>query len=523
MYAGQKYLLCRCLYIGDYKTDSGRAGRRMGTLDDDCCCCLFDSRDYCLRSVLPLPALRKATANQGKRPEVLPPLQGEFEVRVIHLPPQVQLLLQQLNAAGFDAYAVGGCVRDSLLGLTPQDWDICTSAQPEQTASCFKADRTILTGARYGTVTVVRDGVCYEITTYRAESAYSDSRHPDCVQFLNDLHGDLLRRDFTINAMAADVHGEVTDLFGGADDLRRGILRCVGSPEARFEEDALRILRALRFASRFGFAVETKTAEAVHRCRERLHAVAKERLCKELTGLLVGRNAAAVLREFADVVCILIPELAPCIGFQQYNPHHAFDVWEHILAALDAAETEEQLRLAVLLHDIGKPDAFFLDQQLVGHFYGHAVIGAAMAETILRRLRFDRETVRVVTQLVRWHDCLFAETERGMRRLLTRLGEPLVRTLLRLRRADRLGKCTEPTEVVEASIHALEARVTHVMEGSNCLTLRELKISGRELLALGVPEGRQIGEILRRLFEAVVDGTLPNEPDALLNAARKIC
>ena len=235
----------------------------------------------------------------------------------ITIPPQVQALLRQLNAAGFSAYAVGGCVRDSLLGCAPQDWDICTSAAPEQTEACFAADRTILTGARYGTVTVVRGGVPYEITTFRAESGYADSRHPDRVDFLRELAPDLARRDFTVNAMAADAAGAVTDLFGGQDDLRRGVIRCVGDPAERFAEDALRMLRALRFAARLSFRIDGETAAAIHAARTRLRAVAPERLHKELSGILCGRQAAALLEEFSDVLFELIPELAPCQGFRQ--------------------------------------------------------------------------------------------------------------------------------------------------------------------------------------------------------------
>lgn len=289
----------------------------------------------------------------------------------ITIPPQVQALLRQLNAAGFSAYAVGGCVRDSLLGCAPQDWDICTSAAPEQTEACFAADRTVLTGVRYGTVTVVRGGVPYEITTFRAESGYADSRHPDRVDFLRELAPDLARRDFTVNAMAADAAGAVTDLFGGQDDLRRGVIRCVGDPVARFSEDALRMLRALRFAARLSFRIDGETAAAIHAARTRLRAVAPERLHKELSGILCGRQAAALLEEFSDVLFELIPELAPCQGFRQYNPHHTRDVWTHTLAVVDGVPPEEPLRLAALLHDAGRPATFFFDKNLVGHFYGH--------------------------------------------------------------------------------------------------------------------------------------------------------
>lgn len=438
----------------------------------------------------------------------------------IMIPSEVRKVLLQLNRAGFAAYAVGGCVRDSLLGRMPQDWDICTSALPEQTQACFADDRVLLTGIRYGTVTVLRGAEAYEITTFRAEAGYQDARHPEEVRFLPSLHGDLMRRDFTVNAMAADAEGEITDLFGGREDLQSGVIRCVGVPEERFEEDALRILRGLRFAARLGFAVAPETAAAIHCLRQRLCAVAPERLRKELSGLLTGCGASAVLREFSDVICVLIPELAPCVGFRQYNPRHALDVWEHTLAALEASEAKEPLRLAVLLHDIGKPPAFSMDKQLVGHFYGHAVIGGAMTERILRRLRYDHETVQTVSELVRLHDRIHEPVqERQMKRLLSKHGEHMLRQLLRLRRADLLGKKTQDPEEIERLTEEAETLLERVSQ--QCVTLRQLSVTGRDLLALGVPEGPQIGSLLQRLLDAVLSGTLPNARDALLDAARQ--
>lgn len=443
--------------------------------------------------------------------------------RCIDIPPEVAALLSRLNDAGFSAYAVGGCVRDSLLGKTPKDWDICTSAAPEETVACFSDLRTVPTGAKYGTVTVLSNGVPYEITTFRAESTYSDSRHPDAVRFLPSAEGDLARRDLTVNAMAADVHGEVTDLFGGLDDLKNGVIRCVGRAGERFAEDALRILRALRFAATLGFCVEAETAAAIRALRGRLTAVAPERLRKELSGLLCGAHAAAVVREFADVLFVMIPELAPCVGVRQYNPHHALDVWEHTLAVLDAVEPQETLRLAALLHDVGKPAAFTLDKQLVGHFYGHAVISAALTERILRRLRFDGETVRVVTALVRAHGVPFEPlTERRMQRLLAQYGKPTVRQLLRLRRADRLGKRTESPEAIEADTREAERLLETVLARDDCFTLRQLAISGNDLLALGIPQGKQIGRLLHALLEAVLSGEVKNERERLVKYAQNL-
>lgn len=441
----------------------------------------------------------------------------------IFIPPTVAALLARLNAAGFAAYAVGGCVRDSLLGLEPKDWDVCTAARPEQTAACFSDCRTLLTGAAYGTVTVLWGDARtpFEITTFRAERGYSDRRHPDRVEFLSELRGDLARRDFTVNAMAADAAGLVYDPFGGQNDLRNRVLRCVGVPAERFSEDALRMLRGLRFAARLGLSIEPETADALHTCRSLLQTVAAERIRKELEGLLCGADAPALLREFADVLCVPIPELAPCIGFRQFNYHHRYDVWEHTLHALAASEPDAVLRLAVLLHDVGKPAVFSFDKQLVGHFYGHARVSAAMAERILRRLRFDGKTVSRVPALIAAHDLETASlTERRMRRLLNQLGEQDVRTLLRLRRADRLGKGTERPKAVEADTAAAEELLRRLCEEDACCTLRQLALSGDDLLALGLPTGKRIGAVLRAALAAVLDGNVQNDRDALMRFAQ---
>ena len=444
---------------------------------------------------------------------------GKREMTRIAVPQEVRELLLRLRAAGFAAYAVGGCVRDSLRGEAPQDWDICTSAKPQETAACFASERVILTGERFGTVTVLRGGQGYEITTFRAESGYSDSRHPDAVAFLPELRGDLLRRDFTVNAMAADAEGRVIDLFGGRDDLAAGVIRCVGRSAERFSEDALRMLRGLRFASRFGFSIAPETAAAIHALRGRLEAVSRERLRKELSGLLTGRGAARILTAFSDVACVLIPELADCIGFVQYNPHHTMDVWQHTLHVLDNIEPEEPMRLAALLHDIAKPEGFYFDKNLIGHFPGHAVAGAAMAETILKRLRYDTATVREVTELVRGHMLLLPASERAARRLLAQAGPEKTRRLLRLHRADRMGKGTEEKAALEAQVRAAEALVEAVLQKESCFSLRQLALSGGDLIAQGIPQGPEIGEILNDLLQRVIAGELSNEKTTLLEEA----
>lgn len=446
-----------------------------------------------------------------------------MDLTEIRIPSETAAVLRRLRSAGFAAYAVGGCVRDSLLGQTPQDWDICTAARPEEVLSCFSDCRTVLTGVRYGTVTVLWEERPFEITTFRGESGYSDARHPDGVTFLSELRGDLARRDFTVNAMAADADGTVIDPFGGREDLRQGILRCVGVPERRFSEDALRILRGLRFAARLDLCVEEQTAQAMLALRERLCLVAPERLHKELNGLLCGAAASRILRQFKAVVWVLLPELRDEDGFRQYNYHHARTVWEHTLSALEVTERDPILRLAILLHDIGKPSAFTMDKQLQGHFYGHAVIGGAVAERVLRRLRYDGETVKTVSELVRLHDiCLSPLTEKRMRRILAAHGEEQTRRLLRIRRADRLGKGTEDAAQVEAFIRAAEDCLQAVLAADCCLTRGQLAVSGRELLALGIPQGRGLGELLDRLLHEVIEGRLQNDPQILMQYAQKM-
>lgn len=432
----------------------------------------------------------------------------------IKVAPKVVNILNRLHSAGFLAYAVGGCVRDSILGTEPNDWDICTSARPQDTASLFS--HTVLTGEKYGTVTVIEDGEAYEITTFRAETGYCDQRHPEHVEFLSELEGDLSRRDFTINAMAADAEGTVIDLFDGLHDLRHGLIRCVGEPEERFSEDALRILRALRFASRLGFSVEPRTAKAIHEARRSLQKVANERICKELH-LLCGKGAADIVREFSDVLCVIIPEIAPCIGFKQYNYHHEFDVFEHSLQALNAEKSGNfVLRLTMLLHDIGKPSVFFLDKNLVGHFYGHATVGAFMAERILRRLRFDNATISAVTQLIALHDYpMMGMTERSMRRFLGKYGEETFRNLLRVRCADRLGKGRED-DVADFERKMLDLLTTVTK------TERPLQLRGADLLHLGVKQGVEIGRILKTLQEAVYDGKVENSHEALVSFTQKM-
>ena len=442
---------------------------------------------------------------------------------MLKIPAHVDILLAALRGAGFAAHPVGGCVRDSLMGREPADWDVCTSARPEQVEAVFQNYRLIETGLRHGTVTVLSDGRPVEITTFRTDGAYHDSRHPDAVTFVQDLAADLARRDFTVNAMAFGANGEVIDLYGGREDLQRGLIRCVGEPDERFGEDALRILRALRFASKLDFAIEEATAQSAVKNRALLHNIAKERIFSELKGILIGPGAGRVLRDYAPVIFEVLPELAPQAGFDQKNPNHIHDIWTHTAMAVDAVTPDPVLRLAMLFHDAGKPATFFTDENGVGHFYGHDRVGAELADGILRRLKCDNATRERVTLLVRYHDVEPPRTEKAARRLLAKLGKPVIRQLIQCGRAD----CADRTEEVQqrnfAAIDEAERLLEAALAGpEKCFGMKSLAVSGRDIMALGVKEGPAVGQVLQALFDQVVDGELANDRAVLLEKAKML-
>jgi len=434
----------------------------------------------------------------------------------VNIPGPVEMILKLLEAHGHAAHCVGGCVRDPLLGRTPEDWDVATSALPEETLAVFPG-RAFPTGLRHGTVTVREGSYSVEVTTFRTDGPYADSRHPDSVTFTRSLRDDLSRRDFTVNAMAVDLRGELTDPFGGQADLKAQVLRCVGDPEERFGEDALRILRCLRFSATLGFSVEAETARGLRDCKGLLSNIAAERVRSELTKLLCGKAAAEVLREYPEVVGAVLPEILPMVGFEQHSRYHCYDVWEHTLHALAAAPQEPVLRWAVLLHDVGKPCCFTRDER-GGHFYGHPAVSAEIADAVLRRLKFDNATRDAVTTLVAWHDREIPRTEKGVRRALMKLGEERMRQLTEVKRADNLGQAPElrsRLREVERGAEILDA----LLARDACFSLKQLAVNGRDLMELGL-RGPEIGAALDRLISAVVDGELPNEKSALLCAER---
>ncbi len=430
-------------------------------------------------------------------------------------------ILQTLAAAGFEAHLVGGCVRDLLRGVTPCDWDICTSARPEETERCFSGRRIIETGLKHGTVTVLVEGEPYEITTYRTEGPYSDSRRPDYVRFVPNLTEDLARRDFTMNAIAMDLERNLRDPFGGAADIERGLIRCVGEPGRRFREDGLRVMRALRFAAVFGYGIEEQTARAVHENRAMLGRVAAERINGELRRLLVGRSVGDILRRYPDVFCQFWPQLEPLVGLEQRNPWHCWGGWEHTVRAVEAAPADVTLRLAMLLHDIGKPACKSTDENGVDHFYGHPAVSAQLADEMLRALKFDNKTREQVVLLVERHGAQLPPESRVIRRWLNRLGPEAFFQLLEVKRADGMGQDLEKVKDRLLELDEIRAKAERILAEGQCLTVRDLAVNGRDVTAAGMEPGPEVGRMLRGLLERVLSGELPNERGALLAALQK--
>ena len=429
------------------------------------------------------------------------------------LPDYVNTCLEALENAGFPAYCVGGCVRDHLLGLTPNDYDICTAALPEQTEAVFSGYPLVLTGKQHGTVTVVMDGEPVEITTFRTEGAYLDNRHPEWVKFVSTVEEDLARRDFTVNAMAYSPKRGFADPFGGRGDLEKKLLRAVGDPVQRFREDSLRILRGLRFAARFGLTVENATWDAMVSEKHLTDNLARERVFGELNGLLPRVTAAELIR-FAPVLAAVIPELRPMIGFDQRSPHHAYDVFTHTAYVVENVPPVLPLRWAALLHDVGKVPTFTQDETGRGHFRGHAAVGAAMADAILHRLKASTALREQAVFLIEKHMTKLEPEKRSLRPLISRVGMETVNQLLLLQEADMSSKGKgKPEELRQFAV--LRTLLREIKEENPCLSLKELAVNGHDLMELGI-RGKAIGETLNRLLDAVMAETVPNEKAALL-------
>lgn len=439
----------------------------------------------------------------------------------INLPGKVKQIITELEAAGYEAYAVGGCVRDSILGKTPDDWDITTSASPMQTKAVFR--RTIDTGIAHGTVTVMLDREGFEVTTYRIDGEYEDSRHPKEVTFTASLAEDLKRRDFTINAMVYNDRDGLVDLFGGMDDLEKRTVRCVGNARERFTEDALRMMRAVRFSAQLGFSIDTDTEHAIMELAPNLKNISSERIRTELVKLLMSPHPDEIRKAYdLGITAIVLPELDSAFETPQNNPHHMYTVGEHLMHCLMHTRADRCLRIAALLHDIGKPASKTTDTDGIDHFHGHVEIGEQMAGEILRRLKFDNDTITRVKTYIRHHDDQIDPNPRAVRRSAGRIGEDYFNGVLELKRADCLAQSMYMREEKLDGLDRVEALYQEILESRQCISLKDLAISGKDLIAAGVPQGRKIGEILSKLLEEVLEEPARNTHENLLERTKTL-
>lgn len=421
-------------------------------------------------------------------------------------------VLHTLHQAGHQAVLVGGCVRDSLLGIPPHDYDAATSALPNEIKAACAQFHCIDTGARHGTVTILSGGLPVEVTTFRRESGYSDHRRPDRVEFTSSLTEDLARRDFTINALAWDQCGLV-DPFGGREDLQNRLIRCVGHPDTRFEEDALRVIRGLRLSAQLRFTIHPDTAAAIRRHVPQLDLVAQERICAEFTRLLCSPGAEEVLLSFPEAAVQIIPELAPTVSFDQRSPHHIYDVYTHCVKAVAHVPPLPALRLAALLHDVGKPTTFFVGEDGNGHFYGHEKESVRLADTALRRLRLDNATREEALFLIERHHLPVEASKKWAGRWLSRFGDERLFHLMALKRAD--GAACAPHPEAEMQLDEAEKLAHELLQSAPCLSLKQLAVNGRDAMAAGLT-GPAIGSALNALLSRVAEGELPNDRDILL-------
>ena len=440
--------------------------------------------------------------------------------KVIQIPDEVLFIIATLEENGHEAYAVGGCVRDAILDIEPKDWDICTSALPEQMIECFEGQRLIETGLQHGTIALLIDDKPFEITTYRIDEISGNNKYLRESELINSLKEDLSRRDFTINAMAYNHKVGIVDFFGGVSDINDQIIRCVGNPDERFQEDPLRILRALRFASTLNFNIEAKTSSAIYRNKELLQNIAVERISVELNKLLVGPKVGNILLHFPSVISEIISEITELIGFEQKNPYHYLNVWQHTIMSITKAPADVVLRLTMLFHDIAKPRCY-VEIDGIGHFYGHSKMSMDMAKEILLRLKYDNDTIEAVTQLILYHDADIHPCRKNIKGWLNRIGEERLRQLVEVKKADtmaqskryRLGKLTLLDNILSI--------MDEIIEQQQCFSLKDLAVNGRDLIAIGILEGAEVGKVLNHLMDMVVDESVENDKVKLLQIVHK--
>lgn len=438
-------------------------------------------------------------------------------MRDVLIPAGAAVILDTLRENGFEAYVVGGCVRDSLLGRTPKDWDICTSATPNDVERCFSGRKIVETGIQHGTVTVFVGSVGFEVTTFRTDGKYSDNRRPDSVEFVTDIELDLSRRDFTMNAMAYNDEVGLVDPFGGKESIQNRVISCVGNPDDRFSEDALRIMRALRFASTYEFSISPHTAMSIHRNARLLNNIAAERINWELCKLLRGNGVLYVLQTYSDVISVIIPELSECIGFDQNNRFHQYDVYEHIAHAVSNYKGDDDVvNVALLLHDVGKPRCYS-ENERGGHFYNHSIPSGAIAEEVVSRLRFDSQSQHDISELVFNHDATIEPNTRTVKKWLNKLGEKQFFRLMDLRLAD-IQAHAEGTQGsrVERRAKAVEL-AKEIIAKNQCFTVKNLAVSGKDVMADGIPQGPMVGAALKAALDGVINDKVLNEKQALLD------
>ena len=438
----------------------------------------------------------------------------------IRLPDKVNKIIETLTAAGYEAYAVGGCVRDSVLGRVPNDWDITTSARPEETKRLFP--RTIDTGIKHGTVTVMLDKEGFEVTTYRIDGDYEDSRHPKEVTFTANLEEDLKRRDFTVNAMAYNEQSGLVDIFGGVRDIKQGVIRCVGNAEDRFNEDALRMLRAVRFSAQLGYRIEEKTKQAIRRLAPNLKMISAERIQAELVKLVTSEHPDYLRAAYeTGITKQVLPEFDICMETAQNNPHHCYSVGEHILHSMLGTAPDKVLRLGMLFHDIGKPQTLTVDEQGITHNKGHAETGEKVTKEILRRLKFDNNTIDKVSKLVLYHDREIEPTNSCVRRAVNRIGEDVFPMLFAVRYADILAQSDYQREEKLQRLAYIKEIYDGICTRQECLSLKSLAVTGSDLIALGMPAGKEIGVLLKELLEIVLEESERNTREELLSICKE--
>ena len=436
------------------------------------------------------------------------------------LPKEVENIIDKITEAGYEAYAVGGCIRDMLLGRIPDDYDITTSASPEEIKAIFR--RTIDTGIEHGTVTVMSGDTGYEITTYRIDGKYEDSRHPSSVTFTRSLKEDLQRRDFTINAMAYNSKDGLQDPFNGVADLENGIIRCVGDPLKRLSEDALRIMRAVRFSAQLDYEIDTETLSAMKALAPNLELISKERIQVELIKLLTSDHPDRIRLAYeCGITKVIMPEFDRMMECEQNNPHHCYSVGEHTIHTMLNTDNDKYMRLGALFHDMGKPECKKTDEEGIDHFHGHPEVSKELAVRILKRLKFDNNTIKISSDLARYHDLYVDPTPRGVRRAMNKVGRDLFPMVLKMKYADIKAQSDFKREEKLHKLDTLTALYEEILQNNDCVSIKDLAVTGRDLMTLGIPEGPGMKEVLLRLLDAVIDEPSLNNRDSLIELVKK--